>query len=77
VWVKGAPGRQARAVRTDPARFFIPPYVGPSGWIGVDLDADTRWSELADILRHAWRLAAPPRMHKALGDEAQPRARRL
>src|SRR5262245_24465906 len=60
VWIKAAPGRQERAIRTDPARFFVPPYVGPSGWIGVYLDANTRWSELADILRDAHQLAGTP-----------------
>lgn len=60
VWIKAAPGRQERAVRTDPARFFVPPYVGPSGWVGVYLDDETRWDELADILRDAHRLAGAP-----------------
>ena len=60
VWIKAAPGRQTRAVRADPARFFVPPYVGPSGWVGVYLDDETRWDELADILRDAHRLAGSP-----------------
>jgi hypothetical protein len=38
VWIKAAPGRQARAVGTDPARFLVPPYAGPSGWVGVYLE---------------------------------------
>src|SRR6185503_18897808 len=45
VWIKAAPGRQARAIKTDPQRFFVPPYVGPSGWVGVYLDAKTDWKE--------------------------------
>ena len=60
VWIKAAPGRQERAVRTDPARFFVPPYVGTSGWVGVYLDDATRWDELADILRDAHTAAAGP-----------------
>ena len=60
VWIKAAPGRQARSLRTDPARFFVPPYVGLSGWVGVYLDAGTRWDELADILRDAHGLAGAP-----------------
>jgi predicted DNA-binding protein (MmcQ/YjbR family) len=60
VWIKAAAGRQERAVRTDPARFFVPPYVGVSGWVGVYLDDATRWDELADILRDAHALAAAP-----------------
>ena len=61
VWIKAAPGRQARMTRTAPDRFFVPPYVGPSGWLGVWLDRGCDWNELADILRDAHRLVAPLR----------------
>lgn len=59
VWVKAAPGRQARMVRSAPSRFFVPPYVGTTGWIGVWLDEVCDWDELADILRAAYLLVAP------------------
>jgi len=49
-WVNAAPGRQERMIRTAPDRFFRPPYVGPSGWLGVYLDDVCDWDELADIL---------------------------
>jgi predicted DNA-binding protein (MmcQ/YjbR family) len=62
VWIKAAPGRQERAVRTAPTRFFVPPYVGPSGWVGVWLDKNCNWNELADILRDAYRLVAPKKL---------------
>ena len=63
VWVKAAPGNQDLMVRTFPRRFFVPPYVGPSGWVGVWLDgADVEWGELPDLLRDAWRLTAPKRL---------------
>lgn len=63
VWIKAAPGRQERMVRTAPDRFFAPPYVGPSGWLGVWLDEVCDWEELADILKSAHELAQakPPR----------------
>ena len=53
VWLKAAPGRQERMVRTAPDRFFVPPYVGPNGWLGVWLDDVCEWEELADILSAA------------------------
>ena len=62
VWIKAAPGRQARAVRTAPERFFVPPYAGPSGWVGVWLGRECDWDELADILRDAYRLVAPKKL---------------
>ena len=49
-------------VRAAPDRFFVPPYVGPSGWIGVYLDRGADWDELAELLRDAYRLTAPKRL---------------
>ena len=68
VWVKAADGRQARAVRTAPLRFFVPPYMGPSGWIGVWLDDVCDWDELADILRDAYRQVAPKKLLARIDD---------
>jgi hypothetical protein len=69
VWCKAAPANQAAMVGHDPDRYFVPPYVGPSGWIGVRLDGDVDWEELAGLLRDAWRRTAPKRLaalHPAL-----------
>ena len=54
-------------VQAAPERFFVPPYVGPSGWVGIWLDGKTDWIELADLLRDAYRLVAPKRLHPLLG----------
>jgi predicted DNA-binding protein (MmcQ/YjbR family) len=51
-------------VRAAPKRFFVPPYVGPSGWIGIWLDGGTDWNELADLLRDSYRLVAPKRLRQ-------------
>jgi hypothetical protein len=59
---KAAPGNQGLMVRASPVRFFVPPYVGPSGWVGVWLDRRTGWNELAELLRDAYRLVAPKRL---------------
>jgi hypothetical protein len=32
------PGAQAVFTRTRPEAYFVPPYVGPRGWLGVELD---------------------------------------
>jgi hypothetical protein len=71
VWCKAGPGNQDLLVRAAPERFFVPPYVGPSGWIGVYLDGAVDWGELAELLRDAYALTAPKRL-RALLDE--PRA---
>jgi len=62
VWCKAAPGNQEIMVRAAPRRFFVPPYVGPSGWVGIWLDGDVDWPELTGLLRDSYRLVAPKRL---------------
>jgi predicted DNA-binding protein (MmcQ/YjbR family) len=59
VWCKAGPGNQDLLVKADPERFFVPPYVGPSGWVGVYLTGRVNWRELADLLGDAHQLTAP------------------
>ncbi len=47
------PGVQQELVDDDPERFFVPPYVGGRGWIGVLLTGDVDWDEIAQILGEA------------------------
>jgi hypothetical protein len=62
VWCKAAPGNQAIMVNADPDRFFVPPYVGPSGWIGIRLDRNPDWAEVAELMKDSYRLVAPKRL---------------
>jgi hypothetical protein len=62
VWCKASRPNQSLMVSAEPHRFFVPPYVGPSGWVGVWLDGDVDWNELNDFLRDAYRLVAPKRL---------------
>lgn len=66
VWCKAGPGNQGVMVRAAPDRFFVPPYVGPSGWIGVWLDGAVDWAELEDLLRDSYALVAPKRLRVLL-----------
>jgi predicted DNA-binding protein (MmcQ/YjbR family) len=50
-----------RQALVEDLRTFVPAYLGPSGWIGVDLDDDTDWTEVAELLDAAYRLTAPRR----------------
>jgi hypothetical protein len=59
IWCAAPPGAQEALVASDPARFFRPPYVGPRGWLGVRLDVDVDWPEVAAIVEDAYRVVAP------------------
>jgi hypothetical protein len=69
VWLKAAPGNQALMVDAEPRRFFRPPYVGPSGWIGVWLDGRVRWRQLEELLLDGYRLVAPKRLLTRLEED--------
>lgn len=58
--VQAAPGER-EALRQLP-NAFVPAYLGPAGWTGIDLDADTDWAEVAELLEESYRLTAPKRL---------------
>ncbi len=52
-----------RPAREQDPRFFVPAYLGPRGWLGIDVDRpDTDWVEIAELLDASWRHSAPPRL---------------
>ncbi|GBU19459.1 MULTISPECIES: MmcQ/YjbR family DNA-binding protein [unclassified Methylobacterium] len=68
VWMKAPPHSQGILVGADPERFFVPPYVGPKGWIGMRLDAEPDWTEVEALVRRSYRLIAPKRLGALLPD---------
>jgi hypothetical protein len=65
VWCAAPAGMQGMLVAADPARFFVPPYVGHRGWLGVGLDRGLDWEELTGILEDAFAEVAPARLVEA------------
>jgi hypothetical protein len=61
-WCAAPEGAQAFLVGSDPERFFVPPYVGHRGWLGVYLDVPVDWDEIADVVADAYRSVAPKRL---------------
>lgn len=57
LWVPVAEGLQPLIIEESPVTYFNPPYVGSSGWIGIDLAA-IRDDALQAHLHEAWRLVA-------------------
>jgi hypothetical protein len=66
VWVKAPPTVQEILVNADGKRFFVPPYVGSKGWVGVRLDYKVDWDELAEIVKDGYLMSAPKRLHGRL-----------
>lgn len=62
-WCHAPAGAQQALVESDPERFFVPPYVGHRGWVGVYLDTgpldEEFWSEAAELVEDAYRMVAP------------------
>ena len=67
-WVKNAADEQQALVAMSPQTFFVPPYVGGSGWIGVRI-AEVDRDEMHELLIEAWRRTAPKRAVRAFDDE--------
>ena len=68
-WIKSDSDTQEGLVEANPDLFFIPPYVGPSGWLGVRLDGDVDLATVAGLLEDGYRKVAPKRALAKL-DEA-------
>jgi len=69
-WCAAPAGYQRMLVEAEPERFFVPPYYGTRGWIGVRLDVPVDWDEIATIVEGAYRAIAPKRLVARL-DEAR------
>ena len=51
LWCKVPQGAREIIIDAEPARFFIPPYFGAKGWIGVGLDEAADWREVEAFVR--------------------------
>jgi len=61
--VKAPPGEQTALITGEPGRFFVPPYLGHRGWVGMWLDrGDVDWDEIEELMIEAYRLTAPRRL---------------
>lgn len=66
VWFKAPPGTQSLLTEAAPDRFFVPPYVGHKGWVGLWLDTPLDYEEVAALITRSWRMTAPKRLAATL-----------
>jgi len=67
LWLNAPPGSQELHVRAEPEHFFVPPYVGPRGWLGVVLDGGIDWNRVAALVREGYEKVAPPQLRGGIG----------
>lgn len=74
LWLNSPAGAQELYTREEPKHFFVPPYVGPRGWLGVHLNKGISWKRIGKLVREAYEKVAPPALSAALGKtvEIQP-----
>lgn len=68
LWLNAPDGAQDHYVRHEPKHYFIPPYVGPRGWLGVNLDKGISWKTVASLVRAAYENVAPESLSASLGN---------
>jgi predicted DNA-binding protein (MmcQ/YjbR family) len=66
LWLNSPTGAQDHYVREDRKHFFVPPYVGPRGWLGVNLDQGISWKTVAKLVRDAYEKVAPAALAQSL-----------
>lgn len=62
LWVKAPRGLQEVLVAANPARYFVPPYVGHHGWVGIYLDVALDWDEMTGLIEDSYCMTAPKRL---------------
>src|ERR1700761_6171053 len=67
LWLPAPAGAQEHHVRASAAHFFVPPYVGVRGWLGVRLDRGLAWKRVAELVREAYLHVAPQRLRPGVG----------
>lgn len=62
VWCKSLPELQEVLVESDPGRYFVPPYLGHKGWVGIRLEGNLDWDDVIDLIEESYQMIAPKRL---------------
>jgi hypothetical protein len=68
LWLNAPSGSQDHYAKSEPRHFFVPPYVGPRGWLGVHLDKGISWQRVAALVRQAYEKVAPGSLSDSIGE---------
>jgi predicted DNA-binding protein (MmcQ/YjbR family) len=69
LWLVAPRGAQAAFTKMQPKAYFVPPYVGPRGWLGVELAKGLGWDTVYEHVRDAYEMAAPQELARAVDDD--------
>ena len=72
LWCKAPPGAQEILVAADARHFFVPPYVGTEGWLGIHLDKGLDWGVVAGLVKDGYLEAAARRPGRERGRPGRP-----
>jgi len=62
LWCAAPAGMQEMLVESEPDIYFVPAYVGYLGWIGVRLDRQAEWENIAAAIGSAYMTRAPKKL---------------
>jgi hypothetical protein len=65
LWCASSAEIQRMLVKVGPEHYFVPPYVGYLGWIGVRLDRNLGWERIAEAIEDAYLTVAPKKLIEA------------
>jgi hypothetical protein len=71
LWLNAPSGSQDHYSKSEPKHFFVPPYVGPRGWLGVHLNKGLSWQRVAALVRQAYEKVAPRALAESIGETVQ------
>lgn len=71
LWLRSPPGAQQLYTEMEPEYYFVPPYVGPKGWLGLELNTGIRWATVAKRVREAYEEVAPVSLVRSMGDTVE------
>ena len=69
LWCNATLDAREMLIESDPNQFFVPPYMGPRGWLGLRLDKRLGWKRTAMHVEESYRLTAPKKLISLLDDD--------